>query len=113
AMERFARTVRELVDGTPHNVSLTLARLITGSAVTEPVPAPVDQNHPPLTRRERDVLALLSHGLSNASIAAGVSISVHTVRTHLSSMATKIDARNRIRLVSRARELGYREAGGD
>jgi DNA-binding NarL/FixJ family response regulator len=56
------------------------------------------------------VLALVAQGLSNAEIAATLVISTNTVRTHLHSLALKLEATSRARVVANARALGIREA---
>jgi DNA-binding NarL/FixJ family response regulator len=48
-----------------------------------------------LTRREREVLALIADGLSNKEIAAELTLSVGTVRLHVSNILAKLDAPNR------------------
>lgn len=50
---------------------------------------------PELTARERDVLELLGQGRSNAEIGAELSISVPTVKRHLSHLLFKLQASNR------------------
>ena len=60
----------------------------------------------PLTDREREVLALVGGGLSNAEIAAELFISVATARTHVSRAMTKLHARDRAQLVVAAYESG-------
>ncbi len=52
-----------------------------------------------LTAREREVVALVAEGLSNADIAARWYVSQATVRTHVSRAMTKLDARDRAQLV--------------
>lgn len=49
-----------------------------------------------LTDRERETLALLVQGLSNAEIADRLFISMPTVKFHVTNIFTKIGARNRV-----------------
>jgi DNA-binding NarL/FixJ family response regulator len=53
-----------------------------------------------LTRREREVLALLVDGASGRSIARTLHISPNTVRTHVQSILTKLQVRSRLEAVS-------------
>jgi DNA-binding NarL/FixJ family response regulator len=48
-----------------------------------------------LTSREKEVLAFLTAGKSNAEIAAGLNISPNTVKNHVSSIYLKLDVSNR------------------
>lgn len=59
--------------------------------------------HDILTLREADVLGLLRIGRSNAEIAATLSISVETVRTHARSVFRKLGVRNRRELADLSR----------
>ena len=56
-----------------------------------------------LTARERDVLDLVAEGLSNTEIAERLHIGVTTVKTHITSLMTKTDSPNRVRLALHAR----------
>ena len=54
-----------------------------------------------ITEREREVLAILSTGLSNKEIAAKFDLSQHTVRNHLHSMFEKTGSKSRVELLRR------------
>lgn len=66
------------------------------SAVPSPAESPYQHacEHG-LTRREKEVLALVSQGGRNKTIAHKMSLSEHTVKLHLHNAITKIGARNR------------------
>lgn len=51
-----------------------------------------------LTAREREVLALVGEGLSNAEIATRLHVGITTVKTHVGSLMTKTGTSNRVRL---------------
>lgn len=59
-----------------------------------------------LTPREREVLALVSDGLSNREIARALAISDHTVKFHLASVFGKLGASTRTEAVHRGIRLG-------
>ena len=61
---------------------------------------------PELTERERDVLALLADGTSNALIARKLGLTPKTVANHVSNILTKLHAVDRAEAVVRARRAG-------
>lgn len=58
-----------------------------------------------LSKREFEVLKLLSEGMSNEEIASGLFVSVPTVKTHISNLYVKLDVRRRTQAVEKARKL--------
>ena len=65
-----------------------------------------DSNTPVLTRREKEVLELISEGLTNQEIAEKLFISISTVDTHRKNLLAKFDARNVASMVRIAGKLG-------
>ncbi|MCX4473035.1 response regulator transcription factor [Micromonospora sp. NBC_01655] len=64
-----------------------------------------------LTERETEVLALVARGLSNDEIAAALTISIKTVKTHIGNLLAKLHARDRAQLVITAYETGLVHPG--
>jgi DNA-binding NarL/FixJ family response regulator len=60
----------------------------------------------PLSRREYQVLQLISDGLENQAIAKALFVSVETVRTHVKSILRKLHARDRAHSIAIAFRLG-------
>ena len=70
-------------------------------------PAAPPEVFPELTGREREILALIAQGDTNADIASALSISVKTVRNHVSNIFNKLQVADRTQASIRAREAGF------
>ncbi|CAA9245964.1 MAG: Two-component transcriptional response regulator, LuxR family [uncultured Chloroflexia bacterium] len=73
------------------------------SAPQAPAPPPV---LPELTDREREILGLMTHGLSNQDIADRLVVSLKTVRNNVSNIFSKLEVVDRAQAVLRARDAG-------
>jgi DNA-binding NarL/FixJ family response regulator len=63
-----------------------------------------------LTRREREILVLLSEGLDNGAIAGRLHLSAHTVRTHVANILRKLGVRSRAEAARVALRAGAADA---
>ena len=59
-----------------------------------------------ISGRELEVLTLLAAGRSNKEIARRLDVSPNTVKTHVTKLFAKLEARRRTEAIQRARELG-------
>ncbi|MEE1942373.1 response regulator transcription factor [Streptomyces sp. TRM 70361] len=87
------------------SVTVRLLRGLAGGAAPAG-PGPREEWHPELSARETEVVRLVATGLTNAEIAAELSISVGTVKTHLGNVQTKLSARNRVEIAAWAWRSG-------
>ncbi len=76
----------------------------------QPAPAP-SRTLDGLTEREREILALIAAGLSNAEIAKRLYLSETTVKTHVSSLLRKLAVRDRVQAVIAAYDAGLVRPG--
>ncbi|MFI2297840.1 response regulator [Actinacidiphila glaucinigra] len=91
----------------------TVARRLVEEFRSRPRPAwaPSSAALDALTSRERETLLQLARGLSNAEIAAALTVSEHTVKTHVGNVLAKLGLRDRIQAVICAYETGLVTAG--
>lgn len=83
----------------PSITARLLETFSTGADIIAPA-QPVE----PLTEREEEVLLTVASGHTNAEIADELHISLSTVKTHLASLMTKLNARNRVEIAMWAYE---------
>ncbi|WP_096084817.1 LuxR C-terminal-related transcriptional regulator [Agaribacterium haliotis] len=69
------------------------------------VPSMASQPDVKLTKRERQILKLINDGATNADIAGALTVSEHTVKSHLYNVYKKIGVRNRLEASNWARNM--------
>ncbi|MFI7433970.1 helix-turn-helix transcriptional regulator [Micromonospora haikouensis] len=94
-----------LDSGTAHWPTVSDLVRVAQEPPARPGPAPGRALDEPLTERELTILRYLQSILSNVEIAAELSLSVNTVKTHVRNIYRKLDATRRREAVRRAREL--------
>jgi DNA-binding NarL/FixJ family response regulator len=100
APEELLDAIRRVAAGDSPFSPAILRRLVR-AAVTAQARKQHSEDPPELqqlTKRERQVLALIGEGLSNTEIARQLDVGVTTVKSHVASLMTKTDTPNRVRL---------------
>ena len=96
----MVQAVRTVGRGTSLLFPDSVRDMLRPRARTEPYPGP------PLTEREREVLARIARGMTNAEIAGALFLGVETVRTHVANLLGKLGARDRTQAVVIAYRTG-------
>ena len=73
---------------------------LASSTISVPKQAPADKPARGLTRREEEVAGLVAQGLTNRRVAAELSISEHTVATHVREILKKLGLRSRTQIAA-------------
>jgi len=98
-----------LKDAPPEQLTAAIRRVAAGSRVIDPQLAMTvwEGSQNPLSAREHEVLRLAAEGSEPAEIAARLHLSVGTVRNYLTTIVTKLNARNRVDAIKTAYEAGW------
>ncbi|MET9850560.1 DNA-binding response regulator [Streptomyces ossamyceticus] len=98
-----------LKDAPPDRLADAVRDVAAGKRVIDPqlALAALDNGENPLTPRETEVLRLAADGAEAADIARLLFLSVGTVRNYLTTVVTKLNARNRVDAIRVARESGW------
>jgi two-component system response regulator DesR len=98
-----------LKDAPPEQLTAAIRRVAAGSRVIDPQLAMTvwEGSQNPLSPREHEVLRLAAEGSEPTEIAAALHLSVGTVRNYLTTIVTKLNARNRIDAIKTAYEAGW------
>ncbi|MEO1064736.1 MAG: response regulator transcription factor [Actinomycetota bacterium] len=106
--EELVTAVERVADGDAVLDPTVTRRLIDHLGVAAGAVAHAD--HPEierLTEREKDVLALICEGCTNAEIAERLGVGAATSKTHVSRVITKLGVRDRVQAVIKAYEVGF------
>ncbi|ONH29503.1 response regulator [Pseudofrankia asymbiotica] len=109
--DQLAVAVRTVADGGALLAPSITRRLISRFAERRTVGPVAAGRVERLTDRERDVVVAVARGSSNAEIARELFIGPATVKSHVSSVLTKLGLRDRAQVVVFAYESGLVEAG--
>ncbi|MGV9823298.1 response regulator [Nocardia xishanensis] len=109
--DQLAAAVRTVADGGALLAPSITRRLIGRFARRLTIDTGVAGRLQRLSDRERDVMIAVARGASNAEIAAQLFIGAATVKSHVSSILTKLGLRDRAQIVVFAYESGLVEAG--
>jgi DNA-binding NarL/FixJ family response regulator len=102
--EEMMRAIRSVGEGEAIFSPAIAARLIDYFAeARSQVPTDV---FPELTEREREILRLIARGKTNAAIAELLTVTLKTVRNHVSNIYSKLQVADRAQAVIRARDAG-------
>ena len=109
--ERLVEAVRVVAAGesllAPEVTRRLIDRFLAGARPGGSAPPELEE----LTARELEVLKLVARGLSNAEIAQTLFVSDGTVKTHVSSVLSKLGLRDRVQAVVFAYECSLVEPG--
>ncbi|MEV5831850.1 response regulator transcription factor [Spirillospora sp. NPDC052242] len=108
APNELIRAVRVAATGESILAPQITRRLIERHLVSDsgPAEAAARSRIERLTDTERDVLRLVSAGLSNAEIAERLYMAAGTVKAHISRILTKLDCANRVQAAILAHDAG-------
>ena len=96
-------------DASPESIGAAIRQVAMGRKALDPdlAFATLDSPVNPMTQRERSVLRLAAAGAPTAEIAWQLCLAAGTVRNHISSVITKLGARNRVDAIRIADSSGW------
>ncbi len=113
SFEEFLQTARLVADGVavlPPELTAALLRGITEQPAPVPGRAAELQATAQLTQRERQVMELIGAGFSNKEIAIRLRVAVHTVKTHVHNVLSKLSLGTRLEVAALLHSGKYRPA---
>jgi two-component system, NarL family, response regulator DesR len=98
-----------LLEAPPEQLATAIRDIVAGRQVLNPLLDATARTgaRNPLSPQEREVLRQVAEGAGSDEIAAAMHLSVGTVRNYLTTIVTKLNARNRVDAVRTAYDLGW------
>jgi DNA-binding NarL/FixJ family response regulator len=102
-----------LKEGTPNELTGALETVADGGTYVDPRLRPAllsrqaTQRMPSLSKREREIMDLLSQGLTGEDVAERLVLSSETVKTHIRNAMAKLEAHTRVHAVAIALREGF------
>jgi two-component system response regulator DesR len=98
-----------LKDAPPEQLAMAIRNVAAGRRVIDPQLAVStwDGGQNPLSTREHEVLRYAAEGADPTEIAAAMHLSIGTVRNYLTTIVTKLGARNRVDAIKNAYDAGW------
>lgn len=103
--EETLRAIRGVASGEAIFSPSVAARLMQYFTALKPI-RPESPPLPELTEREREILAMIANGLSNAELASRLYLSPKTVRNHITNIFSKLQVADRAQAILKAKEAG-------
>jgi DNA-binding NarL/FixJ family response regulator len=105
--DQIVAAVRQVAQGQPVLSPAVTRRLIARVAGEDQDRSHARSRLKRLSEREREVAVAVGQGKSNAEISSALYLSVPTVKTHVSSILTKLDLNNRVQIALLVHDAGW------
>jgi DNA-binding NarL/FixJ family response regulator len=114
-IEEFFGTIRSVYQGAqvlPPHLTGSLFSQIVENAIKESKPSEIIESIR-MTKRERQVIELISDGCSNKEIAQKLNLSTYTVKSHVHNILEKLALNTRVQIAKHAHDSGSYTSLGD
>lgn len=99
AGQTLIQSIKDLVNGGAPMSSAIARKVVNSFKETETTQMHTEE--PLLTKRENEILDLISKGYANKEIAAKLTVSLHTIRTHIYHIYEKLHVHNRVEALNK------------
>jgi DNA-binding NarL/FixJ family response regulator len=114
-IDDFFNTIRSVYQGSqvlPAHLTGSLFSQIVEHAIKESKPAEIDESVR-MTKRERQVIELISDGCTNKEIAQKLNLSTFTVKSHVHNILEKLALNTRVQIAKHAHDSGSYSSPAD